>query len=93
MNGYRFYLEYDNKTEKQKATVKNVGNHSGNVLAIYTQYLPQSIEGIGAILYIPNSPVGSTGASWEYIREKCKRVPEIVARQIHPELFKVIDSN
>lgn len=35
MKGYTFYLEYPTKKDKCKATRKDLGNHSGNVLAVY----------------------------------------------------------
>jgi hypothetical protein len=36
MKGIRFYLEYAHAKDKQRATVKNPGNHTGNCLAVYT---------------------------------------------------------
>ena len=97
MKGYKFYLEYPNKTEKHKGTVKNPGNHSGNVLAVFNDIFWGKdgwlYEAEGAVLFTSNSPVGSTSVSPGYIEEKCKRIPERLAREIHPELFKVLDSN
>jgi len=97
MKGYRFYLEYPNKTEKHKGTVKNPGNHIGTVLAVFNDaYLSHNewtYEAEGGLYDYPNSPVCSTSTTWGYLKEFCKRIPEILARKIHPELFKVLDSS
>lgn len=93
MNGIRFYLEYPNKTEKNKATVKNLGKHSGTVLAVYIgQWIPGTlnIEVTGAIQDHPNSPVCYTSASMDYIRERCKRIPERLVNDIHPNLYQYL---
>jgi hypothetical protein len=48
------------------------------------------MDAVGAVYYTPNSPVATTGVSWEYIREKCKRIPESMAKEIHPELWNYL---
>jgi hypothetical protein len=85
MKGVRFYEEFTNKRK---------GESAGNVTAI----LPENrwhdweahdlmYDGVGAVYFYPNSPVASTGVSRGYLREKCKRVSEARARQVHPALF------
>lgn len=96
MDGVRFYLEYENKTEKHKGTRKKPGKHTGNVLALYHEngHMTRegwTCEGTGAIFYHPNSAVGSCGVGIDYLRDKCKRISEAQARDIHPQLFAVID--
>jgi len=97
MKDVRFYVEYANKTEKGKSGKGAGTNHSGTVMAIFVgneywsggQYV---YGGMGAIQNYPDSPVATTGVSFEYLRENCKRIPESVARQIHPELFRCLDN-
>ena len=91
MKNIRFFLEYPNKTEKNKATVKNPGNHSGNVIAVllgkehlcpdYTQ------ECLSAVFEHPNSDTNLGSVSYEYLNERCKRIPERMAKEIHPMLY------
>ena len=97
MKGYRFYLEYPNKTEKNKATRKELGNHLGNVIAlnteasVWTGYNTANHEGFAGILDTPDSPVAYTNISHGYLSERCKYINEQAARQIHPELFRRLD--
>lgn len=96
MNGVKFFLEYENKSEKNKGTRKNPGNHSGNVVAVLDDTLKRwndgySYDGFGGIYYTRNSPVASTSVSPDYLREKCKRISEKQAREIHPNLFGFLD--
>lgn len=91
MNGIRFYLEYPNKTEKNKATVKNLGKHSGNCIAVLLgkehmnpDYSQECLSGVNDF---PNSGTSLGSVSMEYLREKCKRIPERIAKEIHPNLY------
>ena len=101
MKGYRFYLEYPSLKEKRKGTVKNPGNHEGNALALiidtarvmYQHEKPIIVhDAIGSLLFTPDSPVCSTSITDEYLTERCKRIPESLAREIHPKLFNYLDS-
>lgn len=90
MKGLRFFIEYPNKIEKRKATVKNLGKHSGNCIAVFIgQYIPQStcIEAVASLYEYPDSPVITTSVDINYLCEKCKRVPERIVKEIHPNLF------
>lgn len=91
MKGFTFFLEYPNKREKNKATRKELGNHSGNVIALSTDTLNLSTEGFAGIFDKPNSPVQFTTIGKEYLRERCKNISEKTAREIHPELFRRLD--
>ena len=108
MLGINFYLDYPNKTEKHKGTRKDPGNHSGNVVAVMTRYergkwsnFPDWISygsgpiaaAIGALLFVPNSPVCSTSVSMGYLDDRCKRISEKMAREIHPMLFTYLDQS
>lgn len=90
MKGVRFYLDHASKKDKRK------GVNEGNVTAVFTDmgYYSQDrwcFAAIGALHYYPNSPVASTAASIEWLRDNGKRISEKEAREIHPELFKRLD--
>ena len=98
MKGYYFYLEYPTNKDKRAGTRKNPGNHSGTVLAVYTD--PEyswsngkdiTTECIGVVQDIPNSDVCTSACSWGYLRENCKRISEAQARTIHPKLFQYLE--
>lgn len=97
MKGVRFYLEYPNEKEKEKATRKDLGNHSGNVIAVfyennwYETFDGIFYDGLAPLLWKPNSPVCGTSIHEDFLRDKCKRISEKQAREIHPELFVILD--
>jgi len=98
MKGYTFYLEYPSQAEKRKATRKHPGNHSGNVIATFGTWFTGGssgamIECVSAVYEWPNSAVCSSSVSISYIRERCKRISEAQAREIHPRLFDYLDMN
>ena len=98
MRGVKFYLEYPNNAEKRKATRTNLGNHEGNVIAVLDNGLyisgGEPVEDtLSGVFYRPNSPVATTGVSWQYLRERAKRISEKQAREIHPELFLRLDQD
>jgi hypothetical protein len=90
MKGYTFYLEYLSKRDKRK------GNHLGNCLAVFGKWFKSGEsyckEAIGAVQNYPNNAVCGTSTSDGYLRYNCKRISERTARTIHPNLFKVLDS-
>lgn len=98
MNGYKFYLEFPDKKSKRKSGRENLG-HSGNVAALATAreftYVRNGgiiQEGLTAVYFSPNSPVNWGSVSWDYLKEKCKRISESKAREIHPALFERLDN-
>lgn len=99
MKDVRFYLEYPSKREKNKATRKQLGNHSGNCLAVfYRDYFFDSnnqcvLSAVGAVQDIKNNPCCFTSASPEYVSDNCKRISEAQAREIHPNLFQYLEQS
>ena len=95
MKGYRFYLEY------QDAKAKREGRDSGNVIALFLDKHNRAIvnrsvhcyEGYASVMDRPNSEVNVTTIDPEYLREKCKRISEANAKQIHPKLFTRIEED
>lgn len=98
MKGVRFYLEYKDAKHKRQ------GVHEGNVIAVldvmgdgfraqYMGDLQYTHECLGAIFFYPNSPVAGTQCHIGVLRERCKRISEAKARQIHPRLFERLDSD
>lgn len=93
MKGIRFYLEYPDEKTKRAATRKDLGDHKGTVVAILSHTLSfrYGYDGLGAVFDRPNSPVASTTVHPRYLAEVCKRIPEQLAREIHPEMFRRLD--
>jgi hypothetical protein len=87
MKGVRFYEELENKNRKGEKS-------QGNVIAIHAYQI--SIDGmyecLSATFYKPNSPVSVGGVSRKYLEEKCRRISETRAREIHPRLFERLDT-
>jgi hypothetical protein len=93
MRGYRFYVEYADRGARRR------GVHTGNVVALFVgeehqlwgeMHAPGGgservllQECLAAVLPQPNSPVA---------RGRYKRVPERLAREIHPLLFERLDA-
>lgn len=87
MKGMRFYLEYATKADKRK------GKHLGRVFAAFVDVkrFDGCYEGLGSIFEQANSPVAITAAHWRVMNDRFKRIREEEAREIHPNLFKVLD--
>lgn len=93
MQGVRFYLEFPSPSAKKRSGKFHSG-HSGNVFAAFTEYAQAGqCEGIGSVFADPNSPVAGTSASRGYLARECKRIPERIAREIHPRLFERLDND
>lgn len=97
MKGYTFYLEYPSLKDKRKATRKELGNHSGNCLAVYGNWFNighyYKKECVSSVYDRPNSDVCISSACDSYIKDNCKRISEEQARKIHPKLFQYLDCN
>lgn len=100
MKGYRFYLEYPEGVNHKRHTKKKPGPHSGTILALEVDSRRISCIGnkpvvmytaVGGVNDFPNSPVCHTDVSIEYLRERTKRIPEEMARKIHPNVFALLD--
>lgn len=90
MKDFRFYLEFETPQMKRKRKNK------GTVLAVaYKNYWKTGkdylIEAVGGVQNTPNSPVCTTSTDYGYLRDCCLRIPECIARIIHPNLFYVLD--
>lgn len=94
MLGYRFYSDFASAKDKR------LNNHRGSVVAVLLDVhgrplYSSSGETMDAIVGVhdwPNSGVATSGVSREYLRKRCKQVPEKLAREIHPVLFNVLDN-
>jgi hypothetical protein len=82
MKGIRFYEEFTNKRK---------GLSAGNAVAVGESNRNGTFEAIVPLYDQPNSPVASGSISNEYLFEKCKRVSEARAREVHPNLFEYLD--
>ena len=95
MKGYRFYEELENKGRKGERS-------AGNVVALILEqderghwwpiYMPTfAVECICGLFAEPNSPVCGGQTARSYLWDKCRRVSEKRAREIHPALFEYLD--
>lgn len=104
MKGYRFFLEFDEEGDNNHTTVKKLTNdydnqsHSGNVLALFLDNNGRPLYGptynmdcIYALFYQRNSSVCGGSCSHAYLDKNTKRIPESLARKIHPVLFARLD--
>ena len=104
MKGYRFYEELEDKNRQAE---KSQGNVVAALLQpsgrgwdfIYVPGMVRTeggytcvVECISALFGEPNSPVCGSQVSWDYLREKCRRVSEKRAREVHPRLFEYLDA-
>ena len=89
MNHIHFYLDHETAQDKRH------GHHMGNVTAVFTDTgrVSREFDGtygydaVGAVYCSPNSLVASTSVSITWIQQKGKRISEVQARDIHPNLF------
>lgn len=86
MNHFTFYHEFKNKRR---------GQCSGTCVATFGSW---SLYGgklmrdaVAGMFDQPNSPVCISTVSKDYLRDTCKRVSEMAARKIHPQLFVWLD--
>lgn len=106
MEGVRFYAEMqDERGSKSgsrrwkpftRATLA-AGAEEGqrcNVVAIFpgNSRLGDQWDGIGSVLGTSNSPVCSVSPDSGYLRKRCVRVSEALARKLHPRLFATLDA-
>lgn len=97
MKNFTFYLEYPSGKEKRAATREKIGNHSGNVIAVYElskleQYhINKCFECFSSVYEHPNSPVNWGCVSPDYLSTRTKKINEKQAREIHPNLFERLD--
>ncbi len=105
MKGYRFYLEYATPQDKRKGTVKRPGPHLGIVVAVKldTHHFFSDLskakamvrrsygyDGLAAVSCKPNSPVRPLAVADVCLAGRCRRIPERLAREIHPALFEYL---
>lgn len=96
MKGFTFYLEYLSSKERRKATRKELGNHSGNCLAVYgNSFIPGDHyvkkECVSSVFDTANSDVCTSSCQLDWLRSNCLRISEQQARKIHPKLFQYLD--
>lgn len=87
MKGFRFYAESRETVAQLKARAERGERVPCFALHIEDPRWRYSPGGAGcAIEGVPGS-VGFTSCSLDWLRTKCKRIPEGLARELHPELF------
>ena len=102
MKGYRFYEELENKGRKSEKSAGNVvaallkpSGRGWNFLYIRMVRTEKGwaglLECVSALFGEPNSPVCSGQVTDSYLWDKCRRISEAKAREIHPKLFEYLD--
>lgn len=100
MKTIKFYLEYPSIKDKINATRKSLGKHSGNCIAVIdnTKQLVNMhgetyciLDAICSVFYKDNSDVCYSTVNENYIWERCKRISEKSAKEIHPRLFEYLN--
>lgn len=92
MKGFRFYAEWPEGVSKRRK------DGATNVVALslpaesYWSGTGYMMEAVVAVYGWPDSAVCGGSVQHEYLRKRCKRVSESVARQIHPSLFAYLES-
>ncbi|HEX8838171.1 MAG TPA: hypothetical protein VF748_14615 [Candidatus Acidoferrum sp.] len=102
MKGVRFYVECGEESPIGKRnTVRQIWDRANegwqiNCVALFTEpdrwrHNGGNIEALLATFYYKNSDVSLGSVSRVYLQRKCKRVPEALARKLHPRLFERLD--
>ena len=101
MKNFRFYVEYPMDVNPKNFSRKDLGKHSGNCLAVMTdtkqfvrdcaRQVQVQYDCIGAIYFDANAQCAGSSCYADYLTKSCKRVSEKQAREIHPNLFAILD--
>lgn len=87
---YTFYLEYPSDEERELATVENLGNHSGTVLAVPSHCnLVNGVQCVGEV--VCSKRIAICYVSPVHLKNSCMVIPEEKAREIHSELFTYLE--
>jgi hypothetical protein len=99
MKGFIFYVEFPTATAKRKATRKNLTGHIGNCIAVTSDKKEQLEQwrvnrcypAVINVFNHSNSECCYDYVHVDYLAERCKRISEVQAREIHPNLFYSIE--
>lgn len=92
MKNVRFYVECGSPQAKKQN--KNIGN----VVAVFPKKGrfqrggELCVQAIHALHDYADSPAESGSLALDYLRKRCKRVSEDIARVIHPRLFEALNA-
>jgi len=98
MKNYRFYLEYASKQAKRKK------QDLGTVIAVWydkSEFAQGAYQSggqwvrdcISSVIEGNKECLGHSSCSDGYLREKTKRIPESLARTMHPQIFNILDND
>lgn len=90
MGEMKYYLTYPDRKALEDARA-DLGNHSGNVIAVYAGPTPGA-QSLSMLAWVPtrneaNSAVTRGKISLIYLTDYCRAISERDARSIHPRLF------
>lgn len=98
MKGFRFYAEMLDHRRSKSASKKHsaftratLAKGAANSLYCNCLALTPDLEGATVAVEMRNSPhIVWGGASRDYLRTRCVRVSEALARRLHPALFNYL---
>jgi hypothetical protein len=89
MIGIHFYEQFKDEQKRESA---------GKAIAVFVQQWKYGSEAQGRLfdavvghLNRSNPPVVHSTVSERYLKKKCRRVSEYRAKEIHPNLFRLLD--
>jgi hypothetical protein len=89
MKGIRFYLEYESPRAKRE------NRNTGNCVAVM-EWTRTNTGHVKSLLVTDKKKPDSEPMEYDLYRDYtklyCKRIPEPIARIIHPKLFEVLDN-
>jgi hypothetical protein len=90
MTGVRFYEQFKDEQKRESA---------GKAVAVYIRKWREGSEEQGRIFKAvvalgkpPNPPAVFTTISERYLQKKCRLISEARARQINPNIFRVLEA-
>lgn len=105
MNGYKFFAVMPNARKSKSASIKHPmswtratmhyhAKHGAYVecLAVTTDGAGhENLECAGALMADNDQAVCGSSTSRDYLRKRCVRISESLARKLHPALFRYLD--
>lgn len=100
MNGYRFFVDLPgticDPPLPSKITVRHLrelgeAEQYVNCIAVVVRGGAMTMRAVTAINVHPNSKTAPIHIAESYLRD-CKRIPENIARKLHPKLFERLDA-
>lgn len=94
MERLRFYLEYPSQHARVTSKRTDLGDHSDTVVAVVLGTAKTVKTGIRWDCYaMGKNGVEKTHIMESYLRTRCARISQSMAREVHPQLFAYLDNH